>query len=126
MIKNLLNGRKGDDGSEGPGALGSGENGIEITTARFPGRSVITFQKKGGQATALEVTERGAEILQGLAAGVVLSELEEVREQGGAAASIVPLGAGTGASLEEAEAFIQSLDLLDGTEKRALLSALPR
>ncbi|NRA30312.1 MAG: hypothetical protein HRU11_08615 [Parvularculaceae bacterium] len=125
MIKSFLGRRKGADLADLDGADLDGGDGIEITTARFPGRSVITFQKKGGQTTALEVTEGGTEILQGLAAGVVLSELEEVRERRGDA-DVVPLSTGTGASREEAEAFIQSLDLLDGAEKRALLGALPR
>lgn len=125
MIKSFLGRRKGADLADLDEAISEDGDGIEITTARFPGRSVITFEKKGGQATALEVTERGTEILQGLAAGVILSELEEVRERQGNA-GVVPLSKGPGASRAEAEAFIQSLDLLDGAEKRALLGALPR
>ena len=122
MIKGLLNRRK----AQGPeSAAAAADDGFDITTARLPGRSIIAFQKRGGQATALEVTERGAEILQGLAAGVVLSELEEV-QKAAETLSVYPLTEGGSASRAEAEAFIQSLDLLDGSEKQALLGALPR
>ena len=122
MIKGLLNRRKSNEVSEAPEV---DDEGFDITTARLPGRSIIAFQKRGGQATALEVTERGTEILQGLAAGVILSELEEVQNAAEDLA-VYPLAEGGSASRAEAEAFIQSLDLLDGTEKQALLGALPR
>jgi hypothetical protein len=38
----------------------------------------------------------------------------------------MPLFRDEGASRKEAEAFIQSLDLLDAVEKNAMLGALPR
>ena len=97
---------------------------FDITSARLPGRSIIAFEKRGGQAAALEVTERGAEILQGLAAGALLSELDEVKTS--RSDLTMPLIRGEGASRAEAEAFIQSLDLLDMTEKKRLMGALPR
>ncbi|GGY49941.1 hypothetical protein [Parvularcula lutaonensis] len=121
MIKGFLR-RRQDQGRAGDMAAES--RAYDITSARLPGRSIIAFEKRGGSAAALEVTERGAEILKGLAAGAILSELDEVR----AARSdlSMPLIRDEGASREEAEAFIQSLDLLDGAEKRALMGALPR
>lgn len=119
MLKSWLKKRQND----ADGASSDGELSFDITSARLPGRSIIAFEKRGGQAAALEVTERGAEILQGLAAGAILSELDEVR---GDSAVTMPLFRDEGASREEAEAFIQSLDLLDGTEKKQLMGALPR
>lgn len=121
MIKGLLKrrhdqDRAGEDLAEG--------RAYDITSARLPGRSIIAFEKRGGSAAALEVTERGAEILKGLAAGAILSELDEVRETRSGLS--MPLIRDEGASREEAEAFIRSLDLLDGAEKRALMGALPR
>jgi len=122
LIKSIL-GRRNHrvDASE----LLDGDGDYEITTARFPGRSVIAFQKRGGQAAALEVTEQGAEIVKGLAAGALVSELEEAQEDL-ADEAVLPLTADRGASWEETEAFIQSLDLLDASEKQALVGALPR
>lgn len=122
MIKGLLKRHKAD---RSDAISRRHSEAFEITKAELPGRSIIAFQKPGGQATALEVTERGAEILQGLAAGVIVSELEEARARGAEdRAGEVPLG--LSASRAEAEAFIQSLDLLDMTEKKALVGALPR
>lgn len=123
MIKSLLKRRKAPTEEAALGTVPA--DGYDITTARLPGRSIIAFQKRGGQATALEVTERGAEIVKGLAAGVILSELEEV-QRGTELPPVVSLHGGGLASREEAEAFIHSLDLLDGSEKQALVSALPR
>lgn len=122
VIKSILK-RRNSQGVEGDPLGAPGD--YEITTARFPGRSVIAFQKRGGQAAALEVTEQGAEIVKGLAAGALVSELEEAREELSSKA-VLPLTADRGASREEAEAFIQSLDLLDAAEKQALMGALPR
>ncbi|NNU17637.1 hypothetical protein HK107_14995 [Parvularcula sp. ZS-1/3] len=120
MLKTWLKRRQnGADSASEPEA-----RDYDITSARLPGRSIITFEKRGGQAAALEVTERGAEILQGLAAGAVLSELDEVRAA--PAGMSMPLVRDEGASRKEAEAFIHSLDLLDMTEKKELLGALPR
>ncbi|MEM7740277.1 MAG: hypothetical protein AAF225_05705 [Pseudomonadota bacterium] len=122
MIKSILKRRgQGDDENQILEANGD----FDITTGRFPGRSVIAFQKRGGQVTALEVTEQGAEIVKGLAVGAIISELEEARDDL-AAAAVLPLTSDRGASREEAEAFIQSLDLLDAAEKQMLLGALPR
>ena len=121
VLKSFLRRGAGQDRSDEKAERG----GYEITTAKWPNRSVIAFQKRSGQAAALEVTERGAEILQGLAAGAVISELEDVRS-GSAGGDVLSLTSGEGASRGEAEAFIQSLDLLDGAEKRALSQALPR
>lgn len=122
MIRGLLKRRSGE--ASGASAGAAGEQAYDIISARLPGRSIIAFEKRGGQAAALEITERGAEILKGLAAGAVLSELDEVRATGDGA--IKPLIRDEGASREEAEAFILSLDLLDGPEKKALMGALPR
>ncbi|MEM9840414.1 MAG: hypothetical protein AAF830_14835 [Pseudomonadota bacterium] len=122
MIKSLLKRRRAqDDTAETDDVV----DGFDITTARLPGRSIIAFQKPGGQATALEVTERGAEIVKGLAAGVILSELEEVRNTEDVPPVVPLLGDGI-TSRAQAEAFIHSLDLLDGAEKQELVSALPR
>ncbi|MEO1043694.1 MAG: hypothetical protein AAFX52_15545 [Pseudomonadota bacterium] len=122
MIKSILK-RRGQDDDDNQLIEANGD--FEITTGRFPGRSVIAFQKRGGPVTALEVTEQGAEIVKGLAAGAIVSELEEAREDL-ASAAVLPLTTDRGASREEAEAFIQSLDLLDPAEKQMLLGALPR
>ncbi|MCQ8184782.1 hypothetical protein [Parvularcula maris] len=100
------------------------EEAFNITSARLPGRAIITFEKRGGPIAALEVTDRGAEILRGIAAGAVQSELDEVRERG--RAHTMPLSRDEGASRKEAEAFIRSLDLLDAVEKNAMMGALPR
>lgn len=123
MIKSFLK-RRGQDGQEVAAARGD-DSQFEIISARLPGRSVITFQKRGGQATALEVTDQGAEILKGLAAGAVVSELEDARTEDGDG-EVMPLTGGSVATRAEAEAFIQSLDLLDMADKRRLLGALPR
>lgn len=122
MIKGILKRRSNGGKAE---VIDAGDFSYDITSARFPGRSVIAFEKRGGQAAALEVTEQGAEILKGLAAGAVLSELDEARDRL-ARGAVMPLTRDEGASRAEAEAFIQSLDLLDGQEKRALMGALPR
>lgn len=121
VLKSLFRRGHGPDEHDGAAQLGD----YDITTAKWPGRSVIAFQKRSGQAAALEVTERGAEILQGLAAGAVISELEEALT-GSAEGDVLSLTSGQGASRGEAEAFIESLDLLDLSEKRALSQALPR
>jgi predicted deacylase len=115
MLKALLKRQKERDGFDCTEAY-------DITSARLPGRAIITFEKRGGAVAALEVTERGAEILRGIAAGAVQSEIEEVRS----GVRTVPLSRDEGASREQAEAFIQSLDLLDHVEKSAMLGALPR
>lgn len=120
MLKTWL--KKRQNGAEDGDALGGRD--FDITSARLPGRSIIAFEKRGGQAAALEVTESGAEILQGLAAGALLSELDEVKSN--RSDLTMPLIRDEGASRAEAEAFIQSLDLLDGTEKKQLMGALPR
>jgi hypothetical protein len=115
MLKGLLGLQKEQRDIEASDAF-------DITSARLPGRAIITFEKRGGQIAALEVTERGAEILRGIAAGAVQSEIDEVR----ANSKAVPLSRDEGASRQEAVAFIQSLDLLDHVEKNAMLGALPR
>ena len=120
MLKNWLKKR---EHKASAGTVGDARD-FDITSARLPGRSIIAFEKRGGQAAALEVTEQGAEILQGLAAGALLSELDEVKSQ--RSGLTMPLIRDEGARRAEAEAFIQSLDLLDGTEKKQLMGALPR
>lgn len=120
MIKGFLKRRQG----ETPSAVIESE-AFDITRVRFPGRSIIAFEKRGGQAAALEVTDRGAEILRGLAAGAVLSELDDVMHSDPAGLTEA-LSRDEGATREETAAFIQSLDLLDGSEKKALLGAVLR
>ncbi|MEM1380516.1 MAG: hypothetical protein AAGH41_07825 [Pseudomonadota bacterium] len=118
MIKGLLNrGRDARADTKLPG-----EEDFAIKAVRLEGREIYAFQKQSGQTTALEVTESGAEILQGLAAGVALSELEEVelRARSGAAS----LAHSPRASREEAEDFIRNLEHIDGAQKQELLGAL--
>jgi hypothetical protein len=119
MIKTFLKRRRSAETGNADAEAGYG-----ILSASLPGRSIIAFEK-AGRAAALEVTERGAEILQGLAAGAILSELEDVREDE-RFGMVQPFNRHDGASRREAEDFIHSLDLLDWQEKKALLGALPR
>lgn len=122
MIKGLL--KRGSERGVGDFAEAGVDRGFAITSARLPGRSIIAFENAGGQAAALEVTDRGAEILRGLAAGAVVSELEDARTNSDGIA--MPLIRDEGASREEAEDLIRSLELLDVLEKKELLGALPR
>lgn len=122
MLKSILKRRVPNT----EGALaGSPVKGFSIIRATLADRSIIAFEKRGGQATALEVTDRGAEILRGLAAGAVVSELEDaLHHEALDEAASKPRA--WEASREETEAFIQSLELLDMVEKQALANALPR
>jgi hypothetical protein len=122
MLKSLLGRRPGERRDADVEARAEG---YEILTANLPGRAIIAFQNRVGQVAALEVTDEGAEILRGLAAGAVVSELEDARSSDPLGRS-VKLTESRGATREEAEAFISSLELLDTVEKKALQKALPR
>ncbi|MEE4208681.1 MAG: hypothetical protein V2I43_05395 [Parvularcula sp.] len=125
MIKGLLGQRSKKITDDSAMQSDAEADGYEILTAKLPGRAIIAFQNKVGQVAALEVTERGAEILKGLAAGAVLSELEDAQETA-RFESPVGMTSSHGTTRAEAMAFIHSLDLLDSVEKKELQKALPR
>lgn len=123
MMKSLLKGRSRDQAKSKRGA--ETDPVFSITRVRFPDRSVIAFEKCGGQAAVLEITETGAEVLRGLAAGAAVSDIQEVEKAQGDGTQAA-LMRDQAASREEAVAFIQSLDLIGSIEKQELLGALPR
>jgi hypothetical protein len=56
------------------------EDAFEVVSATLGETAVMVFVAPRGAAAAVEVTERGAQVLTGLAAGAVLAEVEEADE----------------------------------------------
>ena len=56
------------------------DDGYELVSARLGDRDVLVFVDRNGVAVGLEVAEAGSTVVTGLAAGVLLSDVEAVRD----------------------------------------------
>ncbi len=100
------------------------EGGFELLSGIVDGNSVMLFVDRNGTAVAIELSERGAQVLTGLAAGALLSEVREA--EGGPDLTGQALGAlrAERASTREASLLINDMTVLNDTQKARLRTAL--
>ncbi|MBB4657783.1 hypothetical protein [Parvularcula dongshanensis] len=98
------------------GAALADDDGFELLSATLEGTPVMVFVDGRGTAVAVEVTDRGAQVLTGLAAGALLSDLRE--------AEALPTFRASRASYTDAEAMIETLAGLSELQRSKLRTAL--
>lgn len=102
------------------GALAAGEGGFALLSATLLSAElgetdVMVFVAPQGTAAAVELSERGPQVLTGLAAGALLSEVEEAAE---------PLRLADRASPAAAAAMIDAMVALNDDQRAKLRGAL--
>lgn len=97
--------------------------GFELISAILDGRRTYVFIAPQGTAAAVEVGEERATVLTGLAAGIVLSDVEEAQSHGarGLTASTSRISR---LLAQEAESLIDGLAALTDGQKGQLRTAL--
>ena len=99
------------------------EGGFELVSAVVDGRPVIVFVAPQGTAAAVEMGEARALVLTGLAAGIVLSDVEEAAN-GPAPGVSAASSRMSRLSAHDAEALIEGLVGLTLGQKDQLRAAL--
>lgn len=94
------------------------ETGYQLVSASLEGRDVIVFLDGAGTAVAVEMDDARAQVLTGLAAGALLSDVEAAR---GADRPAFKLDQATGSGLA---ALIDGMGRLSDAQKNELRRAL--
>ncbi|WP_031549412.1 hypothetical protein [Parvularcula oceani] len=100
------------------------EGGFELLSGIVDGNSVMLFVDRNGTAVAIELSERGAQVLTGLAAGALLSEVREADGEPDLTGQALSALRAERASTKEASALIDEMTVLNDTQKARLRTAL--
>ena len=100
------------------------EGGFELLSGIVDGNSVMLFVDRNGTAVAIELSERGAQVLTGLAAGALLSEVREADGEPDLTGQALSALRAERASTKEASALIDEMTVLNDTQKARLRTAM--
>lgn len=124
MLSRLFGRGASDDAAYGHAAI-LDEGGYEVVSAVVDGRQVTVFVAPQGTAAAVEVGETRAMVLTGLAAGIVLSDVEEAVGEARPARGLSAASMRTRRlSARDADGRIDAIGVLSEGQKDQLRAAL--
>ncbi|MEM6648948.1 MAG: hypothetical protein AAF603_01720, partial [Pseudomonadota bacterium] len=80
MFRRLAGATLGAAAVSGGSALGAEDRPFEVLAATLDGRPTVAIVDHHGTAIAVELAPRASQIVQGLAAGAILSDLRDATE----------------------------------------------